>query len=237
MIRYRQTAIGVAWVLLQPLLTMTVFTIFFGRLGHMPSGGLPYSLFVLTALLPWQLFSFSLTHASNSLVQEQRLLTKVYFPRLIVPLASVLAGLLDFCVTFLLVLAAILWYGIRPTWAILLVPLFVLLLLCAALGVGILLATLNVQYRDVRYTIPFLNQFWMFLTPVAYPASIVPSAYRPLYGLNPMTGVVEAFRWALLGTEPPDWRMMAVSAGVVALLLTGSLYYFKRMEQTFADVI
>jgi lipopolysaccharide transport system permease protein len=237
MIRYRQTAVGVTWVLLQPLLTMTVFSIFFGKLGQMPSNGLPYPLFVLTGLLPWQLFAFALNHASNSLVLEQRLITKIYFPRLIVPLASVMAGLVDFCVTFLLVLAAILWYGIRPGWPLLVVPFLVLFLLAAALGVGILLATLNVQYRDVRFTIPFLTQFWMFLTPVAYPSSMVPSSYRVLYGLNPMTGVIEAFRWALLGTAPPDWRMMVVSAVVVAGLLTVALYYFKRMEQTFADVI
>ncbi len=237
MIRYRQTAVGVAWVLLQPLLTMAVFSVFFGRLGQMPSNGLPYPLFVLTGLLPWQLFAFALNHASNSLVLEQRLITKVYFPRLIVPVASVLAGVVDFCVTFVLVLLAILWFGIRPSLAILTVPLLVFILLCAALAVGLWLATLNVQYRDVRYAIPFLTQFWMFLTPVAYPANLVPPAYRAWYGLNPMTGVVEGFRWALLGAEPPDWRMMAVSAGVVAVLLTSSLIYFRRMEQTFADVI
>jgi lipopolysaccharide transport system permease protein len=242
-LRYKQTALGVAWAVIQPLFTMLVFTIFFGKLGKLPSDGKPYALFVLAALLPWQLFAYALTQSSNSLVAEQRLITKVYFPRLIVPLASVLSGLVDFVVAFglMLVLAAagplLGWAPVAPTWAALTLPVFVLFAALTALAVGLWLATLNVQYRDVRYTIPFLTQLWMFLTPVAYPASLVPKPYRLLYGLNPMSGVVEGFRWALLATAAPDWGLMAVSAAVVAALLFGGLFYFRRMERTFADVV
>jgi lipopolysaccharide transport system permease protein len=236
-LRYKQTVLGIAWVVLQPLLTMAVFTIFFGNLGGIPSDGKPYALFVLAALLPWQLFAYALTQSSNSLVNEQRLITKVYFPRLIVPLASVLSGVVDFLVAFVLMVVGMTFFGVAPTWGVLTVPAFLLLALLAALAVGLWLSALNVQYRDVRYTIPFLTQFWMFVTPVAYPASLVPAAYRPLYGLNPMAGVVEGFRWALLGTEAPDWGLMAVSAGTVLVLLVGGLFYFRRMEKTFADVV
>lgn len=242
-LRYKQTALGVAWVVLQPLLTMAVFTIFFGRLAGMPSDGKPYALFVLAALLPWQLFAYALTQSSNSVVNEQRLISKVYFPRLIVPIASVLAGLVDFMVTLVLVILMMVagplfgWYRILPTAAMLALPLFMVFALATALSFGLWLSALNVQYRDVRYTIPFLTQFWMFVTPVAYPASIVPAEYRLLYGLNPMAGVVEGFRWALLGSEAPDWALIGVSATVVAMLLTGSLFYFQRMEKTFADLV
>jgi lipopolysaccharide transport system permease protein len=236
-LRYKQTALGVAWAVLQPLLTMGVFTVFFGKLGKMPSDGKPYAVFVLAALVPWQLFAYALTQSSNSLVNEQRLITKVYFPRLIVPVASVLAGLVDFLVALGLLLLLMAGYRVAPTWGILAAPLFALFALLTALAVGLWLSALNVQFRDVRYTIPFLTQFWLFATPVAYPASLVPEAYRPLFGLNPMAGVVEGFRWALLGTDAPDWGLMAVSAGVVLVLLTGGLFYFRRMEKTFADVV
>ena len=242
-LRYKQTALGVAWAVIQPLFTMVVFTIFFGKLGKLPSDGKPYALFVLAALIPWQLFAYALTQSSNSLVAEQRLITKVYFPRLIVPVASVLSGLVDFVVAFLLLLVMAVagpllgWSPVVPTWAVLTLPAFVLFAVLSALAVGLWLSALNVQYRDVRYTIPFLTQFWMFLTPVAYPASLVPAQYRLLYGLNPMAGVVEGFRWALLGTDAPDWGLMAVSAGVVAALLAGGMLYFRRMEKTFADVV
>ena len=242
-LRYKQTALGVAWAVIQPLLTMAVFTVFFGNLGKLPSDGKPYALFVLAALLPWQLFAYALTQSSNSLVAEQRLITKVYFPRLIVPVASVLSGLVDSLVAFGLLLAMAAagpllgWPPVTPTWAVLTLPVFVLFAILTALAVGLWLSALNVRYRDVRYTIPFLTQFWMFLTPVAYPASLVPRAYRSLYGLNPMAGVVEGFRWALLGTDAPDWRMMGVSAGVVVAQLAGGLFYFRRMERTFADVV
>ncbi len=242
-LRYKQTALGVAWAVLQPLLTMAVFTVFFGKLGGLPSDGQPYALFVLAALLPWQLFAYALTQSSNSLVAEQRLITKVYFPRLIVPVASVLSGLVDFLVAFALFLVLVAlgplmgWFEVAPTLAVLTIPVFVVFAVLTALAAGLWLSALNVQYRDVRYTIPFLTQFWMFLTPVAYPASLVPEQYRPLYGLNPMAGVIEGFRWALLGTDAPDWGLMAVSAGAVVLLLAGGVFYFRRMEKHFADVV
>jgi lipopolysaccharide transport system permease protein len=242
-LRYKQTALGVAWAVIQPLFTMVVFTLFFGKLGKLPSDGKPYALFVLAALLPWQLFAYALTQSSNSLVAEQRLITKVYFPRLIVPVASVLSGLVDFVVALVLMVALALigpllgWAPVVPTWRALALPAFVLFAVLTALAAGLWLSTLNVQYRDVRYTIPFLTQLWMFLTPVAYPASLVPPRYRLLYGLNPMSGVVEGFRWALLATDAPDWGLMAVSAGVVFALLAGGVLYFRRMERTFADVV
>ncbi len=237
-LRYNQTALGVAWAVLQPLFTMAVFAVFFGKLGNLPSDGRPYALFVLAALLPWQLFAYALTQSSNSLVAEQRLITKVYFPRLIVPVASVLSGLVDFLVTLCLMVLmmaagpAFGWSAVGPTAAVLTIPLFTLFAVLTSLAVGLWLSTLN-----VRYTIPFLTQFWMFLTPIAYPASLVPPAYRLLYGLNPMAGVVEGFRWALLGTDAPDWGLMAVSAGVVVALLAGGVLYFRRMEKTFADMV
>ena len=240
-LRYKQTALGVAWAVLQPLATMLVFSIFFGKLGGMKSDGVPYPLFVLTALLPWQLFAYSLTQASNSLVSEQRLITKVYFPRLIVPFSSVLAGLADFLVTFVLLIGLLAWYAAHgrvgwPGWALLALPLFVLLSIATALSVGLWLSALNVKYRDFRYTLPFLTQFWLFATPVAYPSSIVPEQYRALYGLNPMAGVVEGFRWVLLGTDPPG-PLMAVSVFVVIALFAGGLFYFRRLERTFADIV
>jgi lipopolysaccharide transport system permease protein len=216
---------------------MAVFAVFFGKLANMPSDGKPYALFVLASLLPWQLFAFALTQSSNSLVAEQRIITKVYFPRLIVPIASVLSGLVDFAVALGLVILGMLVFGVVPTAAILALPLFVAFAILTALAVGLWLSALNVQYRDVRYTIPFLTQFWMFASPVAYPTSIVPEKYRVLYGLNPMAGVIEGTRWSLLGTDAPAWGLVAVSAAVVGLLLAGGLFYFKRMEKTFADVV
>ena len=241
-LRYRQTALGVAWAVIQPLFSVLVFSIFFGGLAGIKSDGLPYPLFALTALLPWQLFSYALTQSSNSLVVEQRLITKVYFPRLIVPLASVLTGLVDFAVTFVMVLGLMGWYAwsghpVPWTWAILTVPLLVVFALATALAVGLWLAALNVQYRDVRYTIAFLAQFWLLVTPVAYPSSLVPAAWRPLYGLNPMAGVVDCFRWALLGTGAVDGPMLIVSACCTAVMLIGGLFYFRRLERTFADVV
>ena len=242
-LRYKQTALGVSWAVLQPLFTMAVFTVFFGKLGKLPSDGKPYALFVLAALLPWQLFAYALTQSSNSLVAEQRLITKVYFPRLIVPVASVFSGLVDFLVALCLIMALMAvgpmfgWFAVKPTAALFAIPIFTLFALLTALAVGLWLSALNVQYRDVRHTIPFLTQFWMFLTPVAYAASLVPPPYRLIYGLNPMAGVVEGFRWALLDTDAPNWGMMAVSAGVVLASLAGGLFYFRRIERTFADVV
>ena len=236
-LRYKQTVLGVAWAVLQPLLTMVIFTVFFGMLAKLPSDGVPYPLFVLVGLLPWQLFAYALTQSSNSLVAEQRLITKVYFPRLLVPLASVIAGLADFAVALLLVLGAMLVYGVPPSWNLLALPALVLFAVATALSVGVWLAALNVQYRDVRYTVPFLTQIWMFATPVAYPSTLVPEAYRPFYGRNPLAGVVEGFRWALLGQGEAPTALMAVSALTVLALLVGGMYYFRRLERQFADIV
>lgn len=236
-VRYKQTALGAAWAIIQPLMMMFVFSLFFGYLAKVPSDGIPYPIFTFCALLPWQLFAHALTESSNSLVANERLITKVYFPRLIVPIAAVLGGMVDFAIAFVIFLVMMLYYGIVPTWAIVTLPGFILLAIMTALGVGLWLSALNVQYRDVRYTIGFLIQFWLFATPVAYSTSIVPERWRPLYGLNPMAGVVEGFRWALLGKSEPPGTLLAVSVVVVILILVGGLYYFRRMEQEFADVV
>jgi lipopolysaccharide transport system permease protein len=236
-VRYKQTAFGVAWAVLQPLLAMFVFTIIFGVLANVPSDGVPYALFALVGLLPWQLFAYALTQSSQSLVTEQRLITKVYFPRLIVPLASVISGLADFTVAFVLVLGAMVFFAVAPSWNLLAVPALVLFAIATALSVGLWLAALNVEFRDVRYAMPFLTQLWMYATPVAYPSSLVPEAYRPLYGLNPMAGVVEGFRWALLGIGEPPTALMGVSVLTVVVLLAGGLFYFRRLERQFADIV
>ncbi|MBI3457055.1 MAG: ABC transporter permease [Candidatus Rokubacteria bacterium] len=236
-VRYKQTVLGAAWAILQPFLTMVVFTVFFGRLAGIPSDGLPYPVFAYCALLPWQLFAHALSDASNSVVGNQNLITKVYFPRLVIPLAATLAGLVDFGVAFVVLVGMLLYYGIAPTVAVLSLPLFVLLALATAVAVGLWLSALNVMYRDVRYTIPFLTQFWLFASPVAYPSSLVPVSLRPLLGLNPMAGVVEGFRWALLGVPAGPGALLAVSVAVVAVILISGLYYFRRVERTFADVV
>ncbi len=236
-VRYKQTALGAAWAILQPTLTMLVFSIFFGRFAKMPSDGVPYPVFVFAALLPWQLFSFALTESSNSLVASQNLITKVYFPRLVIPIAAVLAALVDFAIAFAVLLVLMVWYGIYPTRAIVFLPAFLLLALVTALAVGLWLSALNVKYRDVRYTIPFLAQFWMFATPVAYPSSIVPEPWRTLFGLNPMAGVVEGFRWALLGRSTGSGPLLIVSVLAVLVLLVAGLRYFRKTEATFADVV
>jgi lipopolysaccharide transport system permease protein len=236
-VRYKQTALGAAWAVLQPALTMIVFSVFFGRLGGIPSDGVPYPIFTYAALLPWQLFSHALSESGNSLVTNQNLVTKVYFPRLVIPVAPVLAGLVDFAIASSILFVLFFWYGVVPSLAVLALPLLILLALTTAVGVGLWLSALNVRYRDVRYTIPFLSQLWMFLSPVAYPASMVPEQWRTLYGLNPMAGVVEGFRWALLGTDAPSPAMLIASVFVAIFLFIGGLYYFRRMEQTFADVV
>jgi len=235
-VRYKQTVLGAAWAVLQPFFTMVVFSVFFGRLAQVPSDGIPYPIFAYCALVPWSYFAGALDRAGNSLVGSANLITKVYFPRLAIPISAVLAGLLDFAIAFVVLLGMMLYYGIVPTAAVLTLPLFLLLAVATALAVGLWLSALNVQYRDVRYTIPFLTQFWLFATPIAYSSSLVPERWRALYGLNPMAGVVEGFRWALLGKEPPG-PLIAVSAIVVILLLVGGLYYFRRMERSFADVV
>jgi lipopolysaccharide transport system permease protein len=236
-VRYKQTVIGAAWAIIQPVFSMVVFSIFFGRLAKVPSDGVPYPLFTFTALLPWQLFAFALTQSSNSVVSSENLITKVYFPRLVVPISSVLAGLLDFGIAFLILVLMMIYYGVRPTWAMAAVPLLVLLAIATALAAGLWLSALNVRYRDVRHTLTFLTQIWLFVTPVAYPVSLVPAKWRPLFALNPMTGVVEGFRWALLGKTHPSLLLLLVSISVVALMIFGGLEYFRRMEKTFADIV
>jgi len=235
-VRYKQTALGAAWAILQPVMTMMVFSVFFGRLAKVPSDGIPYPVFAFAALLPWQLFAFALSESANSLVASQNLIKKVYFPRLVIPIASVLAGLVDFAIAFVVLIGLMAYYGIHPTGAVAALPLFILFAVVSALAVGLWLSALNVQYRDVRYVIPFLTQFWMFVTPVAYPSSLVPAKWRTLFGLNPMACVVEGFRWALLGKSTSPGPLLWVSIAAVMILLVGGLIYFRRMESTFADV-
>lgn len=236
-VRYKQTALGAAWAIIQPFFMMVVFSLFFGKLAGIPSDGIPYPVFAFCALLPWQLFAHALTESSNSLVANERLITKVYFPRLVVPIAAVLGGLIDFAIAFVVLLAMMIYFGIVPGWPIVILPGFILLAVMTALAVGLWLSALNVKYRDVRYTMTFLIQFWLFATPVAYPSSLIPEQWRWLYGLNPMAGVVEGFRWALLGKTDPPGALLAVSIAVVILLLIGGLYYFRKMEQEFADIV
>ena len=234
-VRYKQTIFGAAWAILQPFFTMIVFSVFFGRLVRVPSDGIPYPIFAYSGLLPWQLFSQAVTRSGNSLVSNRHLITKIYFPRLAIPISAVLPGLVDFGIAFVVLLVMMVYYHIAPTVALLTLPFFLLLAVAAALGVGLWLSALNLKYRDVGYTIPFLTQFWLFATPVVYPSSLIPEKWQALYGLNPMAGVVEGFRWALLGKAPPG-PFLAISVGAVMLLLIGGLYYFRRMEKTFADV-
>jgi lipopolysaccharide transport system permease protein len=236
-VRYRQTALGAAWAVLQPLLTMVVFSVVFGQLAKLPSEGFPYPIFTYTALLPWQLFAFALTESSTSLVGSQNLISKVYFPRLIVPIAATLPGLVDFAIAFVVLVGMMLFYRVPLTIRVLVLPLFLLLALASALAVGLWLSALNVEYRDVRYVVPFLTQFWMYATPIAYSATIIPEKWRVLYGLNPITGVVEGFRWAMLGTTGELGGQVWVSSAMVLLMLVSGLIYFRRMEDTFADVI
>jgi lipopolysaccharide transport system permease protein len=236
-VRYKQTILGVAWAVLQPLLTMLVFTLFFGRLARVPSDGVPYSLFAYTGLMPWTFFATGLAMASNSLVGSAHLITKVYFPRLTIPLATVLAGLVDLALTFPLLFGLMWYHGIAPTANIVWLPAFVALAFATALGVGLWLSALNVEFRDVRHVVPFLTQIWMFATPIAYPSSLLPEQWRALYALNPMVGVVEGFRWALLGTNTRPGPMIAVSALAALTLLVSGAFFFRRMERTFADVV
>ncbi|HMH52734.1 MAG TPA: ABC transporter permease [Candidatus Acidoferrum sp.] len=236
-LRYKQTLLGAGWALLQPLLTMVVFTVFFGRLGGLPSDGLPYPVFTYAALLPWMLFAHVVSQSSQSLVTHQDLVTKVYFPRLLLVLAPLGVGLVDFAVAFTVLLAMMLWYGLVPGPAVLALPLFVALASVAAVTVGVWLAACNVRYRDVRYALPFLTNLWLFASPVAYPASLVPERWRWLYGLNPMAGVIEGFRWALLGGTGMPLTLVVASSAATLILLVGGLRYFARLERTFADVV
>ncbi len=234
-VRYKQTAIGVLWVILQPLLTMLVFTLFFGKLAKLPSLGLPYPVFYFAAVVPWMYFSTALSACTNVVVENQRVITKVYFPRLILPVSAVLSGLVDFCIGFVVLVIFTLAYGLRPGLVALLLPVLLLLAVLTALGVGLWLSALNALYRDVKYVMPFVVQFWMLASPVAYPSSLVPEKWRWLYGLNPMAGVIDGFRWALTGHGQPPGSVMVVSAAAVVAVLLGGLIFFNRMEGAVAD--
>ncbi len=236
-VRYKQTALGATWAIIQPFFTMVVFSLFFGRLAGVPSDGIPYPIFSFTALVPWTFFANGLSQSSNSLVGSGTLITKVYFPRLIIPLASVFSGIVDFLLAFVVLIAMILYYGMAPTLNVLWLPMFLLLALVTSLGVGLWLSALNVKYRDVRYIVPFITQFWLFVTPIAYPSSLLHQPWRTIYGLNPMVGVVEGFRWALLGTNTAPGPIIAVSAAAAIVILITGAFYFRRMEKTFADIV
>jgi lipopolysaccharide transport system permease protein len=236
-VRYKQTALGATWAIIQPFFSMVVFSLFFGKLAKMPSDGIPYPIFAFAGLVPWTFFANGLAQSANSLVDSANLIKKVYFPRLTIPIANVLSGLVDFSLAFMVLVGMMLWFGIMPTGRILWLPLFLLLAFVTALAVGLWLSVLNVEYRDVKYTIPFLTQFWMFATPIVYPSTLLKEPWRTVYGLNPMVGVVEGFRWALLGTKTAPGPMIAVSAGAAVVLLIGGAFYFRRMEKTFADVV
>jgi lipopolysaccharide transport system permease protein len=236
-VRYKQTVLGAAWAIIQPFFTMVVFAIFFGALAKIPTDGIPYPIFSYTALLPWQLLETGISKAGNSLVAGRNLLTKVYFPRLAIPMAPVIAGLIDFALAFLVLIGMMFYYEYSPTSAIWTLPFFILLTLITALGAGLWLSALNVQYRDVGYIIPFIVRLWFFLTPITYSASLVPEQFQLLYGINPMVGVVEGFRWAMLGIGDPPSILIGVSAIISLLLLISGAYYFRRMERTFADVV
>ena len=236
-VRYKQTFLGAAWAILQPVMSMVVFSIIFGKLAGLPSDGVPYPLFAFCALLPWQLFARALTISSQSLVSNANLLTKVYFPRLILPLSSVIAGLVDFAIAFIVLVGMMAYYDLFPGWFVITLPLFMILAIAAALSIGLWLSALNVKYRDIRYTLPYLSQLWLFASPVAYSSSLVPEKWQAVYGLNPMVGVIEGFRWALLGKAAPFGPMMIVSIVVTAMLLVGGVFYFRRVEKAFADIV
>ncbi|HEX7102460.1 MAG TPA: ABC transporter permease [Nitrolancea sp.] len=236
-VRYKQTAIGVVWAVLQPFLTMVIFSVLFGRLAKIGSDNIPYPVFSYSGLLPWTFFASAINLAGLSLVANANMIAKIYFPRLLMPAAAVLAATLDFCIAFIVLLVMMLYYGITPGLATFTLPLFLALAVITALGISLWLAALNVKYRDIRYVIPFLTQVWLFLTPVLYPSSMIPDKWRLVYGINPMSGVVEGFRWSLLGTEKAPGAMILVSVGVVIVLFVGGLFYFRRMEREFADVI
>jgi lipopolysaccharide transport system permease protein len=236
-VRYKQTILGAAWAIIQPFFTMVAFSLFFGGLAKVPSDGIPYPIFSYAALVPWTFFAHGLAQASNSLIDSANLIRKVYFPRLIIPIATVLSGVVDFTLAFIMLLGMMLFYGIMPTVNALWLPLLLVLALVTALGVGLWLAAMNVQFRDVRYTVPFLTQFWLFVTPIAYPSSLLAEPWRTLYAINPMVGVVEGFRWALLGAETAPGPIIIISSLAALVLLASGAFYFRRTEKTFADVV
>lgn len=236
-VRYKQTALGAAWAVIQPFMTMLVFSLFFGKLAKMPSDGIPYPLFAYAALVPWTFFANGLTQSSNSLVQNSNMLKKIYFPRLIIPIATIVSGAVDFVVAFAVLLLMMIYYGVAPTANIVWVPFLLLLEVGTALGVGLWLSAMNVKFRDVRYVIPFLTQFWLFATPIAYPSSLLGEPWRTIYGINPMVGVVEGFRWALLGTQTIPETLLLISVLAATTVLVTGTFYFRRMEKTFADTV
>ncbi len=236
-VRYKQTIMGVSWAVIQPLFTMVIFSLFFGRLAKVPSDDLPYPIFSYAALVPWTFFANSLTNASNSLVVSANMIKKIYFPRMTLPIATVLSGIVDFALAFVVLLGMMFFYSRTPTLNIIWLPFFLLLALITSLGVGLWLSAMNVQFRDVRYTVPFLTQAWLFATPIAYPSSLLSEPWKTLYGINPMVGVVEGFRWALLGTETAPGPIIIVSSLVALALLVSGAFYFRRMEKSFADVV
>jgi lipopolysaccharide transport system permease protein len=236
-IRYKQTALGAAWAIIQPFFTMVIFSIFFGRLAGIPSDGVPYPIFSFAALVPWTFFANSLNQSSNSLVSSANLIQKVYFPRLAVPIASVFSGMVDFGLAFIVLLGMMLYYGMLPTINVVWLPAFCLLAFVTSLGVGLWLSAMNVRFRDVRYTVPFLTQFWMFATPIAYPSSLLSEPWRTLYGLNPMVGVIEGFRWGLLGTDTAPGGIIIISSLMAMAILVGGAFYFRRAEKSFADIV
>jgi len=236
-VRYKQTVLGGAWAIIQPFFTMIVFSLFFGRLARIPSDGIPYPVFSYAALVPWTFFANGLTQSAASVVASAHLINKVYFPRLVIPISSVGSGLVDLVLSFAVLLGMMLYFDVKPTWNVVWLPGLVLLTLVTCLGVGLWLSALNVQFRDVRYTVPFLTQFWLFATPVAYPSSLLPVPWRTLYGLNSMAGVVEGFRWALLGTNTAPGPILMVSSAAALTLLVSGLFYFRRMERRFAHIV
>jgi len=237
-VRYKQTVLGAAWAIIQPFMTMVVFSLFFGGLAQIPSDGVSYPIFSYAALVPWTFFANGLNMSSNSLVGSANLIKKVYFPRLVIPISTVLAGVVDFVLAFVVLMVMMLAFGIVPTINIIFLPLFLLLAFTTALGVGLWLSAMNVQFRDVRYTVPFLTQFWMFITPIAYPSSLIENEIlRAIYGINPMAGVVEGFRWALLGTDTAPGPVILVSSLAALILVISGLFYFRRTEKSFADVV
>jgi lipopolysaccharide transport system permease protein len=236
-VRYKQTVLGVAWAVIQPFFTMVVFSLFFGRLARMPSDGIPYPIFSYAALVPWTFFANGLNQASNSLVGSANLIKKVYFPRLAIPIATVLSGVVDFILSFIMLIGLMFYFGFTPTINVFWLPFFLLLALTTSLGASLWFSALNVEFRDVRYIMPFLTQLWMFSTPIAYPSSLLSEPWRTIYGINPMVGVVEGFRWALLGTQTAPGLISIISSFVACLLLLSGAFYFRRMEKTFADVV
>lgn len=236
-VRYKQSIVGIGWAIVQPIMTMILFTIIFGRFANLPSDGIPYPIFTYCALLPWNYFARSLGDSSDSLVGSSHLITKVYFPRLVLPISKAFSGLIDFSIAFIFLLGMMIWYRIPPTLGIFLLPFFIGIALLAALGAGFWFTALNVKYRDIKFVVPFIVQFWMYASPVAYSTSIIPERWRLLYGLNPMVGVIEGFRWALLGKEPPKIEMILIPLIIIMCVFVSGLYYFKKMERTFADII